>query len=172
MRRAVHNGVTNDLSNIVDATCLAARRAWQGSQVDHVPRRSVRYVRSPKEGVRASGVAEGGVTAADHLAGVVDAVCLASRRTGQGAEVGQSARCPVRRGRRPEKGASRKVRTGGADHLTAIVDPARHAARRASQGYEDDRPPRRALRGACCPEEATYVAGYTDVGIATADHLH
>src|SRR5438094_8840963 len=100
MRRAVHNGVTNDLSNIVDATCLAARRAWQGSQVDHVPRRSVRYVRSPKEGVRASGVAEGGVTAADHLAGVVDAVCLTARRTRLCTEVSYSAACAVRHVRR------------------------------------------------------------------------
>src|SRR5947199_8410702 len=97
MRRAVHNGVTNNLSDIVDATCLAARRARQGSQVDHVPRRSVRYVRSPKEGVRASGVAEGGVAATDHLAGIVDAVGLASRPTRQGAEVGHRARRAVRR---------------------------------------------------------------------------
>src|SRR5437667_7284573 len=117
MRRAVHNGVTNDLSDIVDATCLAARRARQGSQVDHVPRRSVRYVRSPKEGVRASGVAERGVAATDHVAGIVDAICLASRRTGQGAEVGHGARWPIRRGWRAEKGESRKVCTAAADPL-------------------------------------------------------
>src|SRR5207248_10951926 len=76
-----------------------------------------------------------------------------------------------RRGRRPEKGASRKVRTGGADHLTAIVYPARLAARRARQGSEVDHAPRRSVRDVRCPEEGASVRGVTAVGIATADHL-
>src|SRR5207253_804380 len=127
MRRAVHNGVTNDLSNIVDATCLAARRAWQGSQVDHVPRRSVRYVRSPEEGVRARGVAEGGVTAADHLPEIVDAEGRAARPARQCAEIGHRSRRAIRNIRRPEERVVHESPADAAesDYLPATVDSGR-----------------------------------------------